>query len=495
MTAVSGSRTALVALAWNYSGAAANTAVQLGYTAYTARTVLSSAYGAHATSLAVLQVLTLFSNAGLTTCLLRSERIDRALLRAAWRICAVSGTLSCLAVQATAPLCASLWHLPLMEPLLRILGLQFLVLPAAAVATAALRRCGLARASVAADLGGQVAGLTTGALLLALGWNPFGMAAAFPVASTCTLLIGVARLARCGLTKGERVSARSLIGLSGTFTGYGVLQTTAIQAPLWMTARMLGSAAAGQFARANVVVGIPLNLLCQSLHNATTPVLAEAHGRGLPLGPRVRDTLIAASALAFVPLGVVAGVGPAALAVLLGPGWESASALVPLLALNAAFYFLCSIGYAVDEVRRAFRGLLVVQASVMAVVLLAVGAATTAGRLGWVPAAMTIGPALGHVLQLAAWRRAGLVEVLVVLRAHLVHAAIGGSLFVAGQVGACYGQGPVGATLWGLLAMVPVLGCWLALRRNVPVFTTAVAHGLIPWPAGRAAGRVPAASE
>ncbi|MFG2824440.1 oligosaccharide flippase family protein [Kitasatospora sp. NPDC048365] len=480
---VSGSRTALAALAWNYGGAAVNTVLQLGYTAYTARVVLAGAYGAHATALALLQVLTLFSNAGLTTYLLRSEHLTRQLLRSAWRISAVCGVLSCLAVQATAALCASLWHLPLMEPLLRILGVQFLVLPSAAVATAALRRCGLARASVAADLGGQVTGLCTGSLLLALGWNPYGLAAAFPLASGCTLLVAAARLTRSDLPEGPHVPARSMIGLSGTFTGYGLLQTAAIQSPLWLTARVLGPAMAGQFSRASVTVGIPLNLLCQSLHHAVTPALAAAHGQGLPLGPRIRDMLSATSALAFVPFGVVAAIGPPALALLLGPGWESASALVPLMALNAALYFLCSIGYAIDEVRRELRGLFVVQVSVTVAVLCAVGAVTSLRSLTLVPAAMALGPAVGHALQLGRWHRAGLLELSGMLRIHLVHAVVGGSLYLAGRAGTTYGHSPLSRTVWGLLALLPVVAFWLALRRSVPVFTTATALGLIPWSA------------
>lgn len=483
MTDASGSRGTLAALVWNYGGAAANVVIQLCYTAFTARTVLSSAYGAQATALAILQVLTLFANAGLTTCLLRSEVLTRSLLRAAWRIAAISGVLSCLVVQATTPLCAELWRLPLMEPLMRILGLQFLVLPSAAVATAALRRAGLARASVAAELGGQVAGLGTGVLLLAAGWNPYGLAAAFPAASAGTLALGRWRLARAGLVEGLRVPARSVIGLSGTFAGYGLLQTAALNSPLWLIARLLGPGAAGQFSRAALTVAIPLNLLCQSLHHAVTPTLARAHGRGLPLAGRSRDFLTAASALAFIPFGVAAGVGPAALGLLLGPGWETASSLVPLLALNAALYFLCSISYAIDEVRRAFGALLVSQAAVAVTVLVTVGAATRARDLALVPAAMALGPAVGHCLQLARWQRAGLVEAVQMVRVHLVHAGIGGSLFLAGRTGSAYGHSALGSTVWGLFAVLPVAGFWFALRRYVPVFTTAAERGLIARPA------------
>lgn len=483
MSDAPGTRGALAALAWNYGGAAINTVVQLCYTAYTARTVSSSAFGAQATALALLNVLTLFANAGLTTCLLRAERLTRPMLRTSLLVAAGSGVLSCLLVQATATTCAELWRVPLMEPLLRILGLQFLVLPAACVATAALRRSGHARVSVAADLGGQTAGFATGAILLASGWNPYGLALAFPVSSTCTLLVGLAGLAKAGLIDGPRVPTRSVIGISGAFVGYGLLQTAGLNAPLWLIARFLGPIDAGQFSRAAMVVGIPLNLLCQGLHYAVTPSLARAHGRGLPMGRPSRDYLTAASALAFIPFGIAAGVGPAAVGLLLGPGWETASSLVPLLALNSALYFLCSISYAIDEVRRSFRALLVCQTALALTVAVAVGTTVRSHDLALVPAAMALGPAIGHAVQLTWWQRAGLVAAVPMLRVHVVHAVIGGTFFLAGRTGSHYGDGPLGATLCGLIAVLPVAAAWFAVRRFVPAFATAAERGLLVRPA------------
>jgi O-antigen/teichoic acid export membrane protein len=215
-----------------------------------------------------------------------------------------------------------------------------------------------------------------------------------------------------------------------------------------------------------------------------TPTLARAHGQGLPLAGRSRDFLTAASALAFIPFGVAAGIGPSALGLLLGPGWETACGLVPLLALNAALYFLCSISYAIDEVRRAFSALLVSQTALAVTVLVGVGLATrVAHSLVLVPAAMALGPLAGHALQLVRWRRAGLIEPAAMLRVHLVHAVIGGSLFLAGRMGAGYGHSPLGATFWGSAAVVPVVGFWCVMRHYVPVFTTAVERGLVSRPA------------
>jgi hypothetical protein len=43
--------------------------------------------------------------------------------------------------------------------------------------------------------------------------------------------------------------------------------------------------------------------------------------------------------------------------------------------------------------------------------------------------------------------------------------------------------------------MLPVIGCWAALRQYVPVFTTAVAHGLVRRPTRRTEPRVSTAPD
>ncbi|MFD0527462.1 oligosaccharide flippase family protein [Kitasatospora arboriphila] len=174
------SGTVLAGLFWNYGGAAGSLAVQLLYTAYTGRTVTPHSFGTYATAVTVTQVLGYFANAGIHTHVLRCDLLTRQLSAAALRASWLSGLLLFLVAEASAPVAARLWHMPEVAPMLAVLALQFLVQPAALTTVAALRRTGRARAAVLAEVGGQIGASAVAAALLATGWNPMGLTAAYP---------------------------------------------------------------------------------------------------------------------------------------------------------------------------------------------------------------------------------------------------------------------------------------------------------------------------
>ncbi|MGW7816904.1 oligosaccharide flippase family protein [Streptomyces puniciscabiei] len=475
----SGARGVLSVLAWNSSGAIVGTVLQLCYTAYTARLVPPDAYGAYAVSSTLMTLLGPLAFLGLGTYLLRAERLTRQTVRSAWKVSAATGVLCCAAVQAVTPLCVAAWHLPAAGPLLRLAGSQFLVQPAAAVAVAALRRLGHGRFSALTELLGGVCGTVTACVLLALGWNPYALAVSSALSAVYTLVLSAPRLARAVAEDGPPVPFRSVIGLSSAFAGYSLIQLLTLSAPIWAVTRALGATAAGQLSRASLTCALPGDMLFHSLHRAVTPTLARRNGDGLPLGPAVRDVLSAASALSFIVFGALAGVGPAALRLLLGPGWETACALVPVLAVGAAFSMLYSVCCAVDEVRKVMRRLLRIQLAVSSMTVATAVAAATARDLTLTATAVAAGTGVGHLLQLRSWHLEGLCRPRALLRPYLVHAAVGTALCASGLAGASLSRAPLAATCCSVLGMVPVALFCLALRRRMPLYVLAARRGLV----------------
>ena len=475
----SGARGVLAVLAWNSSGAVIGAVLQICYTAYTARLVSPGAYGAYAVSATLMTLLAPFACPGLGTYLLRAERLTQRTVRSAWKVSVATGAVCCAAVQAVTPLCVAAWDLPEAGPLLRLAGLQFLVQPAASVAATALRRLDHGRFIALTELLGQVCGMATASALLALGWTPYGLAVAPALGAAYTLMMWGPRLARAVAEDGPPVPVRSMLGLSSAFAGYSLIQSLTLSAPLWAVTRGLGAAAAGQFSRASLTTALPGDMLFQNFHRSVTPALARRNGDGLPLGPAVRDVLSVGSALAFVSFGAAAGVGPSALRLLLGPGWETACALVPVLAVGAALTLLYNICYAVDEVRKAMRTLLRIQVAVtVGTVATAVAGALT-HDLTLLAAAVAVGTGLGHLLQLRGWQREGVCRLSSLVRPYLVHAAVGAALWASGLAGASLGEAPLAATGFALLGMLPVALVCLAARRRMPLYATAVQRGLV----------------
>jgi O-antigen/teichoic acid export membrane protein len=471
-------RSALISLSWNYAGSVVAILFQLGYTAYTGRTVTPNFFGVYAIALTAVQFVSYFANAGLSGCLLRAKRLTLPTVRATRRLGAASGIVCFAVVELAAPGCAAMWRMPELTPVLRLLGSQFLLQPLGAVAVATLRRIGRARAAAIVELTGQGAGMAVAVTLLECGWSPLGMAAAQPVAAALTLMVGAPWVATCRLPGGPPVRARDLLTSSGFLTCYSLMQFAMNSAPMWVAGRVLGASAAGSYSRASLLTGLPLTFLSQGLNKTTMPLIAERREQGLPLNRTVEHAMVAASAAAFIGFGALAGIGPAVAGVLLGPGWGTAEALVPVLAVGSAMALLCSSASSVDVARHASRAMVGTQLTLAATTAAGVAVAATAHSLLLLAVAAGAGPAAGHIVQLVRWHRIGLLSSGVVVRTHLIHAVIGASLGGAAALGGL-GRSPVAALAYGLAFMLPVMAACVLLRAWLPLYATAMATGLL----------------
>ncbi|NNJ07243.1 oligosaccharide flippase family protein [Streptomyces sp. PKU-MA01144] len=484
-----GARSALRWLRWNCSGSAVLLVLQLAYTMYTGRTVTPSAFGAYAIALTVIQLLGYVSNGGLATYVLRAGVLTRPAVHAAWRLGTACGILCFLVVQTTAPLIGTLWHMPEMTPLLRLLGCQFLVQPAATVVIATLRRTGRARTAVICELAGQASGIAAGVTLIALGWNPLGLAAAQPAAAAVTLALVTLRVsARPVLPPGAPVRARQLLVPSGFLAGFGLLEFASTSSPTWMAGHLFGAGATGAYSRAAYFVGLPSQVLFQGLNSAATPLLAERRASDRLVGGRAAEYVVcAASAATFVGFGALCGLGPAALGLLLGPGWELATALVPLTAAGAGMALLCRSGMIIDQTRHASRAVLTTQLTVLSTTFAGIGIAVMEQSLVLLAGAVAVGQTAGHLVQLGGWHRAGLLHTGAALRMHAIHALIGGGLGAAAALGGS-GRPPAAAIGYGLACMLPVVVLCALFRRWIPLYAVASAAGILRSPGGPRAG-------
>jgi O-antigen/teichoic acid export membrane protein len=468
-------------LSWSYGGAAVSVVLQLGYTAWTARVASHSAFGAYAIALTVTQLPGLIATAGLATCVLRAERLSRALLRSALRLSMLTGVACWVVVEVAAPWCAVLWGMPELTLFLRLLGCQYLVAPTGCVLLAALRRAGLPGYATVAELTGQVAGCVVAAVVLGRTGSAAALGLALPVAAFTTFGLSVCgSAAKLVLARDSGAPSGSLLGLSGFLTGFALLRTLGASAPLWAAGRLLGPGTAGLWSRAQMLSDVPVNILLRGLNQAAVPLLADRRSQGLPLNRPARHLLYAASA-GFVAFGALAGAGPAALALLLGPGWGGAVALVPAFAAWAALQVVYAAGCSLDLARGARRDL--IRAQLVLLVVTAVGLIGAVGRREPMPFVVTgvAGLAVGHVVQLVRWHRTDTLDAVGVGRAHLTHCAAGAVLAVAGN----WGDRALGGLPGAVLAMSPVLlGC-LLLRRRLPAYQAAAEIGLLRRPGRR----------
>jgi hypothetical protein len=139
---------------------------------------------------------------------------------------------------------------------------------------------------------------------------------------------------------------------------------------------------------------------------------------------------------------------------------------------------LCYCGGLIDQVRNAPRALVGTLTVTVVATVAGVAAAAFMQALLLVAAAAAAGQGVGHLVQLAAWHRSGLMRAGAALRLHGVHLAVGAALGGAAALGSA-GRSAPAALGCGLVAILPVVLVCVLLRGWIPVFTVAVATGLL----------------
>ncbi|MER5890867.1 oligosaccharide flippase family protein, partial [Streptomyces sp. NPDC001941] len=383
---------------------------QLGYAAYTGRQVAPAHFGAYATALALFHTSAVLTTVMVQLVLKKAELTER-FLGSALLLAAGAGTLVCLVLQLLAPLAGLVWDAPELVAFLRVLLLYNLIAPVAAVCTAALRGASRFRTAALLEFTGQLAGFLCGAALLAAGLNPLGIATV-SVASAVVPAAGGLLLLRPRVAFDARLLAevRAMAGEFRLCARSAVTHSVMYGLPMWVAAAVLGAAATGHYSRAFYFASMVPTMLAQALTRIAVPAFARRTARGdAAFGEGLLVALTAASALVAVATGVLAALGPTALVLLLGAGWESAGALVPWCLAGLGLQVLCTLGHQADEARGDHAAVWANQKLIAAVIAAGCGAAALLASPHALVLAHAAGVLTGHAAQLRRWARAGLL--------------------------------------------------------------------------------------
>lgn len=308
---------------------------QFAYSAVTARVFTPTEFGAFAAALSLQALLVLLTTTGLPSLVLKESILTSPDIRAVRTYAVTGGAVAAIVFWLASPAWLDLLNSPSGIVYVPWLAAALCVGPVCAVESSLLRREGRSIAdSLTFVLAFAVPAVV--AVVAALTARQSWALAIVSVLSPVVLGASSAIARRERYSGGERKSHRGRLAYAWRVSTQNVAFLLIGQAPSWAVSGVLGASALGQYSRASTLAGMPSTALSTGLSRALQP-----HWRKLvdnrTTAKAIRDAVTLTACLAFPAFAILAAIGPDLSTLWLGPGWEGARDLVPLLAIAFGF--------------------------------------------------------------------------------------------------------------------------------------------------------------
>lgn len=308
--------------------------LQMVSTVVLARLLTPADFGLLAMVGAVMGVAELVRDFGMTGAIIQAQQLSERVWRSLLWVSALIGLVLSAVVAACAPLVAALYGEPRLVEITLLMApgvlLSGLVMPLQARATKQLRFGMLA----VLDIGTMAAGVVVGIVTALIGWG-FWSLVAMAGANFLVRLVVLWSLVRpvWGPPRIVRDAWR-LVGTGGSIFGAELLGYAEKNLDNVIIGAQLGPAALGQYSRAYSLFLLPLQQMNGPLGRVALPVLSTLRDDGDRYRRYIRSAALVIGYLTLPTYAVAAGVAGPLVALLLGPGWETAALLFSLLAIT-----------------------------------------------------------------------------------------------------------------------------------------------------------------
>lgn len=317
---------------------------QLTYTAVMARLLTPREFGLVAMANIVIGLTSQLSRFGVGPALIQHPRLDDALVRSGTALSWVFGAAGTAVIIALAPVAGSFFDEPAVVPVMMALAVGVTIAAVALVPEALLRRALRFQWLAGIDITSFAIGyLGVGIVAAQMGAGVWSLVAA-TLSQAVMKAVALLVVERRGLRPGwSRAAARRIASFGSQVTAIGLLRFATASLPTLVVGRVLGSTVLGQFNRADLLIRLPLDRLSDSVGRVVFPALATVNREPERF---FAGYSIATSAVTAVVLPVSAFVALTAgpiVSVVLGPGWEQAAAVLPLLSIGTGLSSLTPI--------------------------------------------------------------------------------------------------------------------------------------------------------
>lgn len=440
--------------------------LQLGYTAVTARTFPADVFGYYGIALAIAAPLAILAGLGLANATARRPDDDEQGDREVVGVALLSGVVAGLLLVLVASPLAALWGSPGSADFIRLVSVVVLIGPSAGALTGILRRQTRFRAYSLVTLGSSLAGLLTGGLAVLLTRQPLALIVMPAVTQVVTASASAGLVGRRALPAVPTRAARPDLLFGCRSMTLSLLASASFAVPQWAMSRVLGPMIFGFWNRAVVVGTIPLETVNRAFVTVVYPRFRRVDPAGSPM--LWTDTLLSMVILLVVPAALMIPLMPAAVAVLMGPGWSVTASMAQWLWLIAALTIPVTILASALESSNNFSALWSGQIALAGTYVASGGLVMVTDQWVVVAAGFLAGVLLAHALQVKAASRRGLLAARSLLQGYAAAGLAAAALIGVGAVIAATDVPELLQIVLGAVCLAGYAGMLWGVRRRVP---------------------------
>lgn len=364
--------TAVRSLGWSWLGTAIAIVLQVIYAAIIARLVDPVDFGILAGALLSMKFLTYLARMGITSAVLQFEHLDQEHVDAAHVVSTLGGVIGGALMFSSASAMAWLLGIPDSVAAIRWLSLGLLMNGLSSVPEAILRRnMAFKRLTIIQTVSYLGSNLFLAVLLAAKG---FGLAALL-VSYLAGWLINLVLL-NVSVERRPRLRP-SLVGLSHFVRFGGLVSLSSLLDVVGSTldtvlVGRLGAQVLGQYNRASLLVGLPVEQASAAANRVATAGLARLQADERRFGVGLEMAIGLTALFVAVPVAVGAALATQLTQLVLGPNWALAGALLPTVAVAHGVSLVTQVVVSGAEAHGAVRARFWVQlaSTVLAVALI-----------------------------------------------------------------------------------------------------------------------------
>lgn len=325
-------------LKWSYLGTVVNSVLQIGFTAVMARLLEPAAFGLVAMAGIILRFGGYFAQMGVGSALIQKEELTNEDVRAGFTSSALLGLAFFGATFFLAPLALYIFDSPAVVPIVRVMGLSFLMSGLSTTALSLLRRNLDFRSLAIIEINSYVIGYGVVGIILALeGLGVWSLVIASLSQAGLTVLLAYLYERHILVPSVHWGTHRKLLSFGGRLSVINFLEFIGFNVDTLVIGRVWGAGSLGIYTRSFAIVNLPVQYLAVTFSKVLFPSFAQVQKDV----PRLRSAYYSGMMLvAVVVMPLSFAMIPAArelVLTLLGNQWVSGIIILQILAVLVPF--------------------------------------------------------------------------------------------------------------------------------------------------------------